>query len=71
MLTENITAINDGVILASLTSIGIMLLKTSDLNKAQGYYWSDLQNVSERTEKHLSEQKRESRCLWSCTLAAG
>lgn len=52
------------------TSIVIMLLTTSGLNKAQGDHWADLQNVSERIEKHLSEQKRRSRCLWSCTLAA-
>lgn len=53
------------------TGIAIMLLTASRLNKAQGDYWTDLQNVSGRTEKQLSEQKRGSRCLWSHPLAAG
>lgn len=53
------------------TGIAIMLLSTSGLKKAQRDYWTNLQNVSGRSEKHLSEQKRGSRCLWSCTLAVG
>lgn len=67
MLAENISS--DGISVMD-TSIVIVML-TSGLTKAQDNYWTDLQKVSERTEKCVSEQKRGSRHLWSCTLTLG